>query len=56
MLLLAKAGKKNGCMIEGMACPGGCIAGAGTNIAIPQAVKEVNAFKKSAAQEIPELK
>ena len=56
MLLLAKAGKKNGCLIEGMACPGGCIAGAGTNIAIPQAVKEVNAFKKSAAQEIPELK
>ena len=56
MLLLAKAGKKNGCLIEGMACPGGCIAGAGTNIAIPQAVKEVNAFKKAAAQELPELK
>ena len=56
MLILAKAGKKNGCLIEGMACPGGCIAGAGTNIAIPQAVKEVNAFKKSAAQELPELK
>lgn len=33
MLLLAKAGKKNGCPVEGMACPGGCIAGAGTNIA-----------------------
>ena len=25
MLMLAKAGKKNGCLIEGMACPGGCI-------------------------------
>ena len=56
MLLLAKAGKKNGCLIEGMACPGGCIAGAGTNIAIPQAVKEVNAFKKTANAELPELK
>ena len=54
MLLLAKAGKKNGCLIEGMACPGGCIAGAGTNIAIPQAVKEVNAFKKSAEKALPQ--
>ena len=54
MLLLAKAGKKNGCLIEGMACPGGCIAGAGTNIAIPQAVKEVNVFKKMALKELPD--
>ena len=30
MLALAKAGKLKGCMIEGMACPGGCVAGAGT--------------------------
>ena len=27
---LAKAGRMNGCLIEGMGCPGGCIAGAGT--------------------------
>ena len=32
--MLAKLGKENGCLIEGMACPGGCIAGAGTNVAI----------------------
>ena len=39
--MLAKAGKKNGCLIgEGMACPGGCVAGAGTNIPIPQAVRK----------------
>lgn len=31
MLLLAKTGKKDGCLIEGMGCPGGCVAGAGTN-------------------------
>lgn len=55
MLLLAKAGKKNGCLIEGMACPGGCIAGAGTNIALPQAVKEVNKFKDAAAKKVPDL-
>ena len=55
MLMLAKMGKKNGCLIEGMACPGGCIAGAGTNIAIPQAVKEVNSFKQAAEKKLPEL-
>ena len=55
MLMLAKMGKKNGCLIEGMACPGGCIAGAGTNIAIPQAMKEVNSFKLSAAKKLPDL-
>ena len=54
MLLLAKSGKKNGCLIEGMACPGGCIAGAGTNIAINQAVKEVQRFKNAAEKKVPE--
>ena len=54
MLMLAKAGKKNGCLIEGMACPGGCIAGAGTNIPIMQAAKAVNNFKEAAAQKLPE--
>lgn len=53
MLMLAKAGKKNGCLIEGMACPGGCVAGAGTNIAINQAAKELLKFKESAEEKIP---
>ncbi len=30
MMLMAKAGKYNGYLLEGMACPGGCIGGAGT--------------------------
>ena len=30
VLMLAKAGRKNGYLIEGMGCPGGCVAGAGT--------------------------
>ena len=30
MLQMAKAGKLNGYLLEGMACPGGCVAGAGT--------------------------
>ena len=53
MLMLAKAGKKNGCLIEGMACPGGCIAGAGTNIAISQAQKNVATFCNQASQALP---
>ena len=55
ILMLAKAGKKNGCLIEGMACPGGCVAGAGTNIPIPQAAKEVAGFKASADKKIPDM-
>lgn len=55
MLMLAKAGKKNGCLIEGMACPGGCVAGAGTNIAVMQAAKEVNIFKTKAEERIPKM-
>ena len=51
--MLAKAGKKNGCLIEGMACPGGCVAGAGTNIPIPQAMKEVAGFKARSREKIP---
>jgi iron only hydrogenase large subunit-like protein len=54
MLMLAKAGKKNGCLIEGMACPGGCVAGAGTNIPIPTAAKAVGEFKHAADKKLPE--
>ncbi len=53
MLLLAKAGKKNGCLIEGMACPGGCVAGAGTNIPILTANRELAKFKAQASQPVP---
>lgn len=53
VLLLAKAGKKNGCLIEGMACPGGCVAGAGTNIAVLQASRSVSDFAAAAKDPIP---
>ena len=55
MLMLAKMGKKNGCLIEGMACPGGCVAGAGTNIAVAQAAKEVNNFKANSELQLPKM-
>ena len=54
ILMLAKAGKKNGCLIEGMACPGGCVAGAGTNIAVPAAAKELISFKNASEKKLPE--
>lgn len=55
MLMLAKAGKKNGCLIEGMACPGGCVAGAGTNIPVSVATKEVNQFKATSEKKLPQI-
>ncbi|MCR5595971.1 MAG: 4Fe-4S dicluster domain-containing protein [Lachnospiraceae bacterium] len=55
MLMLAKAGKKNGCLIEGMACPGGCIAGAGTNIDLTVAGRALQGFVDAADKEIPDF-
>ena len=54
MLMLAKAGKKNGCLIEGMACPGGCIAGAGTCITINKAQESVKKLCNEADKALPE--
>ncbi len=47
MLLLAKAGKRNGYLLEGMACPGGCVGGAGTVELITQAANEVSKIKRN---------
>ena len=47
MLLRAKGGKLNGYLLEGMACPGGCIGGAGTVQLIPKAAQEVEKIKKA---------
>ena len=41
LLMLAKAGKFDGYLLEGMACPGGCIAGAGTVISSDAAAKKL---------------
>lgn len=53
ILMLAKAGKKNGCLIEGMGCPGGCVAGAGTILPINRATTEVKQFVKNSSKSIP---
>lgn len=46
LLALAKAGKYNGYLLEGMACPGGCIAGAGTVQPIAKSKAAVEKHKK----------
>lgn len=52
-LMLAKAGKMNGCLIEGMGCPGGCVAGAGTNIPVNKAKQEVDKAVKASSKSLP---
>ncbi len=46
LLQMAKAGKYNGYLLEGMGCPGGCIAGAGTCQPIARSAAAVNLVKK----------
>lgn len=53
LLTLAKAGRMNGCLIEGMGCPGGCIAGAGTNIPVAKAKKALANYVKNSTNNIP---
>lgn len=50
MLLMAKAGKRNKYLLEGMACPGGCIGGAGTLISQNKASIKVRAFAEESAK------
>ena len=52
MLTLAKNGKLDGYLIEGMACPGGCVGGAGTLAPLNQATRSVNQYAKTADFEV----
>ena len=52
MLKDAQKGKYDGYLLEGMACPGGCIAGAGTLQPIVRAKAAVNRFKNTAAKKV----
>ena len=53
VLALAKAGKIKGCMIEGMACPGGCMGGAGTNAPFSKSSKALKKYLDSSSRKIP---
>ncbi|MDU6030857.1 4Fe-4S dicluster domain-containing protein [Peptoniphilus genitalis] len=53
MLKIAKAGKLNGYLLEGMACPGGCVAGVGTIASVNRVKKQIEKFKKDSAYPTP---
>ena len=52
-LLMAKAGKMDGCLIEGMGCPGGCVGGAGTIAPVNKATQGVKKVVGESAEAIP---
>ena len=45
MLAIARSGKYNGYLLEGMACPGGCIGGAGVLSDVKKAVTNLEKDK-----------
>ncbi len=53
LMTLAKAGKYDGYLLEGMACPGGCVAGAGTLLPVDLAAKVVGRYQNEADRESP---
>jgi [FeFe] hydrogenase (group B1/B3) len=53
MLQLAKAGKYNGYLLEGMACPGGCVAGAGTIVPAKKSAIAVEKMEKEISEKSP---
>ena len=53
LMTLAKAGKMKGCLLEGMACPGGCVAGAGTLLPVDLAAKVVGRYQNEAKSASP---
>ena len=53
LMTLAKAGKYNGYLLEGMGCPGGCVAGAGTLLPVDLAAKVVGKYQSEATTGSP---
>lgn len=53
LIRLAKAGRKDGYLLEGMACQGGCIGGPGTLASIQRARKALMEFQKQSQYKIP---
>ena len=53
MLRIARTGKYDGYLLEGMACPGGCIAGAGTIQPPEKSRRVLEQYKASAPKSNP---
>lgn len=47
LMMMAKAGKYNGYLLEGMACPGGCVSGAGTVANYVKTTADIKAHMKN---------
>lgn len=52
MMAMAKAGKYNGYLLEGMACPGGCVGGAGVLSDVKQAAAALERKKKESEKQV----
>ena len=53
LMAMAKAGKYKGYLLEGMGCPGGCVAGPGTILAVDKATKFVEKYAREAVAASP---
>lgn len=53
LMKVAKAGKKSGYLIEGMACLNGCIGGPGTLASVSRVKKAVEGFKNQSSYKTP---
>ena len=53
LMALAKAGKYKGFLLEGMGCPGGCVAGPGTILSVDKATKMVEKYSSDAKPASP---
>ncbi len=53
LMAMAKAGKYKGYLLEGMGCPGGCVAGPGTILPVEKAAKFVANYAKEANAQSP---
>ena len=53
LMAMAKAGKYKGYLLEGMACPGGCVAGVGTILPVEKAAKFVEKYSTEANNASP---
>ena len=53
LMAMAKAGKYPGYLLEGMACPGGCVAGPGTILSVDKATKFVEKYAGEATTASP---
>lgn len=51
LLQMAKAGKYDGYLLEGMGCPGGCVAGAGTLQPVRKSTALIGKYKQEAKEQ-----